>query len=225
MSTYTGRYCRSHGSTWNGIPLKVGEQTIGDHLREEGVRSVIVGKTHMKPDVEGMRRLGVDINSTIGVHLSECGFEPFERDDGLHPYGPYNPNPKYDDYLRSKGYNSQNPWDDHANSGISENGDRLSGWLLKNSNLAADVDEAHSETPYMTQRAIDFMKEAGNKPWLCHLSYIKPHWPYIAPKPYHDMYSAKHIIPPFEMIRKRTTIRFLRLSLSQNIVKHLHETM
>ena len=29
MSTYTGRYCRSHGSTWNVIPLKVGEQTIG----------------------------------------------------------------------------------------------------------------------------------------------------------------------------------------------------
>ena len=146
MSTYTGRYCRSHGSTWNGIPLKVGEKTMGDHLREEGVRSVIVGKTHMKPDVEGMKRLGVDINSTIGVHLSECGFEPFERDDGLHPYGPYNPNPKYDDYLRSKGYNSENPWDDHANSGISESGDRLSGWLLKNSNLAADVNEEDSES-------------------------------------------------------------------------------
>ncbi len=205
MSTYTGRYCRSHGSTWNGIPLKVGEQTIGDHLREEGVRSVIVGKTHMKPDVEGMRRLGVDINSTIGVHLSECGFEPFERDDGLHPYGPYNPNPKYDDYLRSKGYNSQNPWDDHANSGISENGDRLSGWLLKNSNLAADVDEAHSETPYMTQRAIDFMKEAGDEPWLCHLSYIKPHWPYIVPKPYHDMYNANHIIPPIRDAKEKET--------------------
>ena len=31
MSTYTGRYCRSHGSTWNGFPLKVGERTIGDH--------------------------------------------------------------------------------------------------------------------------------------------------------------------------------------------------
>ena len=205
MSTYTGRYCRSHGSTWNGIPLKVGEKTMGDHLREEGVRSVIVGKTHMKPDVEGMKRLGVDINSTIGVHLSECGFEPFERDDGLHPYGPYNPNPKYDDYLRSKGYNSENPWDDHANSGISEGGDRLSGWLLKNSNLAADVNEEDSETPYMTQRAIDFMKDAGDEPWLCHLSYIKPHWPYIVPKPYNTMYNSNHIIPPVRDEKEKET--------------------
>ena len=31
MSFYTGRYVSSHGSTWNNIPLKVGEITLGDH--------------------------------------------------------------------------------------------------------------------------------------------------------------------------------------------------
>ena len=30
---------------------------------------------------------------------------------------------------------------------------------------------------------------------MLHLSYIKPHWPYVAPAPYHDMYSAKDVIP------------------------------
>ena len=33
MSTYTGRYVHSHGASWNGIPLKVGELTMGEHLR------------------------------------------------------------------------------------------------------------------------------------------------------------------------------------------------
>ena len=42
----------------------------------------------------------------------------------------------------------------------------------------------------MTRRAMDFMDEAGDAPWLCHLSYIKPHWPYIVPAPYHNMYGA-----------------------------------
>src|SRR6056297_404151 len=37
MSTHTGRYMRSHGSTWNGVPLKVGEHTLGDHLRDQGM--------------------------------------------------------------------------------------------------------------------------------------------------------------------------------------------
>ena len=29
MSFYTGRYVSSHGASWNGFPLKVGEMTIG----------------------------------------------------------------------------------------------------------------------------------------------------------------------------------------------------
>ena len=60
MSYYTGRYCRSHGSTWNGFPLRVGEPTLGDHLRPLGVRAALVGKTHMIPDTQGMEWLGID---------------------------------------------------------------------------------------------------------------------------------------------------------------------
>ncbi|MGB1177137.1 MAG: sulfatase-like hydrolase/transferase, partial [Candidatus Puniceispirillaceae bacterium] len=53
MSFYTGRYISSHGSTWNGIPLRVGEWTMGDHLREAGMDALLIGKTHMKVDIEG----------------------------------------------------------------------------------------------------------------------------------------------------------------------------
>ena len=88
MSFYTGRYMQSHGSTWNGIPLKVGEMTMGDYLRPLGVQTVLVGKTHMVADMEGMERLGIDPNSIIGVRVSECGFDPYERDDGLHAARP-----------------------------------------------------------------------------------------------------------------------------------------
>src|ERR1700761_3958262 len=84
MSFYTGRYMRSHGGNWNRFPLPVGTPTLGDHLAELGVRTVLVGKTHMAPDAEGMRRLGIDPASSLGVLVSECGFEPFERDDGLN---------------------------------------------------------------------------------------------------------------------------------------------
>jgi arylsulfatase A-like enzyme len=39
------------------------------------------------------------------------------------------------------------------------------------------------------------METQGDEPWLCHLSYIKPHWPYLAPAPYNDMYSADDLPP------------------------------
>lgn len=205
MSSYTGRYCRSHGATWNGFPLRVGEPTLGDHLRDIGVQPVIVGKTHMAADVPGMERLGIDPASSVGVHISECGFEPFERDDGLHPYGPMDPDPAYNDFLRGRGLNIPNPWEEHANAGVDGNGERRSGWLMKYANLPADIDEGLSETPYMTGRAIDFMERAGAGPWLCHLSYIKPHWPYIVPAPYHSMYSGEHVLPPVRSDEERDT--------------------
>jgi arylsulfatase A-like enzyme len=198
MSAYTGRYVRSHGSTQNGIPLRVGEPTLGDHLREIDVRCALIGKTHMVADQEGMDRLGIDPSSIIGVHVAQCGFEPYERDDGLHPSTDYDADPAYDAYLREHGFDADNPWEHWANSGEGEDGENFNGWLLAHADKAARIPEEHSETPYMTRRAMRFIEEAESKgeSWCAHLSYIKPHWPYIVPAPYHDMYSAKDVKPP-----------------------------
>ena len=207
MSAYTGRYVRSHGSTWNGMPLRVGEPTLGDHLREAGARAVLVGKTHMIADKEGMAWLGIDPESEIGVARGECGFEPFERDDGLHPDSPRQQWSAYDDYLVAHGYESDNPWEDFANSGIDDDGELLSAWLLKHSRLAANVPEEHSETAYMTNRAMAFMEDAmqDGRPWMCHRRYITPHWPYNVPAPYHDMYDETHIVDPIRSDAERET--------------------
>lgn len=199
MSFYTGRYMHSHGSTWNGVPLKVGELTMGDYLRPLGVQTVLVGKTHMIADREGMERLGVAADSIIGVRVSECGFDPNERDDGLRGNdgsgSGKQTRPRYDHYLNEKGYPGKNPWHDWANSAEGEGGRLASGWAMRHARKPARVREEDSETPYMTRRAIEFIRESGDKPWCLHLSYIKPHWPYVAPAPYNDMYGANELIP------------------------------
>lgn len=197
MCAYTGRYMRSHGSTQNGVPLKVGEVTLGDHLKKLDVRAVLVGKTHMIADTEGMKRLGIDPDGVIGVHISECGFEPFERDDGLHPDGAYSPDPAYDRFLRQQGYTADNPWQELANSGQAADGALQSGWLYSHADKPARVAEDDSETPYMTRRAMEFMRgaKADGRPWCLHLSYIKPHWPYIVPAPYHTAYGPQDVLP------------------------------
>src|SRR5688572_19215629 len=168
MSFYTGRYVQSHGASWNGFPLRVGEMTLGDYLRPLGMDVALVGKTHMQADKEGMERLGIDPTSIIGVRVSECGFDPYERDDGLHGVGPdgrYDPrNPRYNEYLNEKGYGGANPWHDWANSAVGEGNKIASGWAMKHAAKPARVAEEDSETPYMTRRAIDFMEET-TKPW------------------------------------------------------------
>ncbi len=208
MSFYTGRYVHSHGAAWNNFPLKVGELTIGDHLRKVGMDTYLIGKTHMKVDYEGMERLGIKHGSTIGARVSECGFDVVVRDDGLWAQGrdgyyderrsPYN------EFLKSKGYEAENPWHDFANSG-EEDDEIASGWLMANSDKPANIDEQDSETPWLTDRAIEFLQhhKDDEKPWLCHLSYIKPHWPYIVPAPYHSMYSHNQILPAVRNAKER----------------------
>ena len=198
-STYTGRTVFSHGATWNRVPIPIGEMTIQDYLEPVGMRTALVGKTHQVPDREGMARLGIAPGSDMGARICEPGFEAFERDDGLHPDGALarrGGKLRYNDYLRDLGYDGPNPWNTWANAAEGPDGEILSGWDLRHSNKPARVREEHSETPYMTRRAIDFIEETGDQPWLCHLSYIKPHWPYIAPAPYHDMYGPNTFVQP-----------------------------
>lgn len=201
MCFYTGRYVHSHGAAWNNFPLKVGEQTLGDHMRKLGVETWLVGKTHMKVDAEGMARLGLTPDSVIGARVAECGFDIWERDDGLVAEGPEgfydSRRSPYNAWLQAKGYGAANPWHENANAGTDMQGEFASGWLLKNASLPANIAERDSETPWLTQRAIDFLEtRAPNTPWLCHLSYIKPHWPYIVPAPWHDLYRKSDILPP-----------------------------
>lgn len=200
MSTYTGRYVHSHGASWNNVPLKVGELTMGDHLRDHGMGCWLVGKTHMKADRKGMRRLGLEPDSIIGARVAECGFDVWERDDGMRPEGPdgfYDEGGalKYNEFLRSKGYAGDNPWHDYANSGIDDAGNVLSGWFLENSDQPANIREDDSETPYLTRRGIEFIEAQGDAPWCCHLSYIKPHWPYVVPEPYASMFGPRDFLP------------------------------
>ncbi|GAB4525215.1 MAG: alkaline phosphatase family protein [Roseibium sp.] len=195
MSFYTGRYASSHGAQWNGFPLRVGEHTLGDHLRKAGMDCWLLGKTHMKADAEGMARLGLAPDSIIGARQAECGFDVFIRDDGLWGQGPdgfYDEKRSpYNEYLKSKGYDGDNPWADFANAGI-RNGEKASGWMFDNADEPANIREEDSETPWLTTRTIEFIDQA-KEPWCAHVSYIKPHWPYIVPAPYHSMYGPNHV--------------------------------
>ncbi|MEX3010671.1 sulfatase-like hydrolase/transferase [Hoeflea sp. TYP-13] len=196
MSFYTGRYVSSHGAQWNGFPLRVGEQTLGDHLRREGMDCWLIGKTHMNADAEGMARLGLSPDSIIGARQAECGFDTWIRDDGLWGEGPdgfYDEKRSpYNEYLKSKGYPSENPWADFANAGVDEDGNTASGWMFANADKPANIREEDSETPWLTQKTIEFIEQT-EAPWCAHVSYIKPHWPYIVPAPYHNMFGSNNV--------------------------------
>lgn len=95
----------------------------------------------MIPDQEGMKRLGIDPASPIGVHHSQIGFEPYERDDGIHPDLVLKPNVAYNNYLKERGYEDhENPWHWAANS-VERAGKIRSGFFNDVAQLPARVSE------------------------------------------------------------------------------------
>ena len=192
MSFYTGRYMFSHGATWNRVPLSVRELTIGDYLRPKGLRVALAGKTHVLPDEAGLQRFGIEAGSALDALLRQGGFESLDRYDGHSPPGNES---GYPAYLRAHGYVSDDPWSDYVISVEGPNGETLSGWQMRNCRLPARVKEKHSETAYMTDQAIRFIETQGEQPWCLHFSLVKPHWPYIAPSPYHAMYGPNQVLP------------------------------
>ena len=196
-SFHTGRYMSSHGAMANEDPLRPGELTLGECMRDLGIAPVLVGKMDVSVSLDALQGLGVDPDSAIGRRAAGGGFEPFEDLQGLCPDPILPPRVGYNDYLRARGYHGDNPWELYANSGIGEHGQRVSGWQMRHAALPARVAEVHSETAFTTDRAIEFLRQTpDDRRWCLHLSYIKPHWPYIAPAPYHGLYSQDHVLPP-----------------------------
>ncbi len=192
MSFYTGRYVSSHRATWNLVPLSVAEPTIGDWLRPHGLAAALAGKSHVIPDRDGMARLGIDPKSPVGRLRSAGGFIEVDRYDGHHPPGDES---GYGDFLRTNGYASRDPWSDFVISVADADGAVRSGWQMRHANLPARVADAHSETAYMTDRALSYIDEQGERPWFLHLSYVKPHWPYVAPAPWNAKYRSGDLPP------------------------------
>jgi arylsulfatase A-like enzyme len=193
MCFYTGRYVHAHRSYWNGVPLPMEELTIGDFMREAGIRAALCGKTHHVEDTDQIRRLkqrGLDKNKIFSKY---AGLEPWETDEARGK--------GWIAYLKSKGYNL--PFDEHPGAApyivSTPDGRWLNGWRFQSAAYPTVIREEDSDTAYMTRRAMEFIQNAGEEPWLLHLSYIKPHWPNVAPAPYHNMYDPASVPAPIRI--------------------------
>ena len=192
-SYYTGRYPVSHRVSWNRVPLPIDELSLGHYLADAGRTLHLLGKTHFVPDTAGAQRLGYALDAEHSLLFGQGGFTPLERYDG---HGEPEDSSPYRAYLLERGYRSHAPWTDFVIGSDDGAGGSASGWLLRNAALPARVRAEDSETAYLTSRAIDFIGEMGERPWALHLSYIKPHWPFKAPRPYHGMFDEGDCIAP-----------------------------
>jgi len=203
-SFYTGRYMSSHGVMANDDPIKIDEVTLGDYIRELGGEAHVVGKSEGRPNTEALSRLNITKDSEIAQNRHDNGFTPFEQYGGLYPEPIVHDGVGYNDYLKSQGYEMYNPWENAANTST-KSGVKHSGWEMKNAHLPSDINAQHSETAFLTNRAMDYISSRNkDTAWCLHLSYFNPHWPLLAPSPYHEMYKESDVV---EVIKDKVEIK------------------
>ena len=191
----TGRYMSSQGAMSNTDPIPLSEKLVGEYLRPLGLRTAVIGKTDHRPDVHSMARYGIELDSEMGQKIANRDYDPYDRDLGLHPDPLVKPGLQYNDYLNEQGYEGHNPWQSWAQAVVDEEGEVRDGRIWSNSKYPSRLPDEHGESAYVTDRAMQFMSEMGDEAWCLQLGYYKPHWPYVANAPYHDMYPAETHLP------------------------------
>jgi len=60
----------------------------------------------------------------------------------------------------------------------------------------ARIPKELSDSTFFTEKALTYLKGRDGKPFFLHLGYWRPHPPFVAPAPYHDMYAPADMPPP-----------------------------
>lgn len=175
-SIYTGRYVHSHRVRFNEVPFGAGERTIADYFNDAGYRSALIGRTHFTPITE------------------TYGFEYYAYYDGLPAKDGFS---AYPEYLRRCGYSEEDIRFRYWPKELTVlPGQEAYPEDFAEADYPCRIREEHSDTAYMTNEAIRFIRETADRPWMLHLSYWKPHLPFSVSEPYFGMYDPDEVPMP-----------------------------
>jgi len=173
-SLYTGMYLMNHRSALNGTPLDDRHDNVARVARRLGYEPALFGYTDTSIDPRtcppGDPRLhryeGVLPGFDPVCHLPES--EPFE----------------WLDWMRAAGYDIGEDWRTFVDLPAAG-----TTWRTR-------YDAAHSQTAFLTDRFLTWLDGREGAPWFAHISFLRPHPPFLAPAPYDTMFSPSSVPAP-----------------------------
>jgi arylsulfatase A-like enzyme len=178
-SLLTGMYAMNHRAVQNTIPLDARHTNLAMEVRKGGFDPALVGYTTTTPDPREWPAMDPAFQ-VLGDLMH-----------GWRPVGNFEPRMEaYFAWVARQGYPlPENRPDIWLPEGVSE--DEL-GATRKPARIPAHL----SDTAWFTERALTYLVGAGERPWFLHLGYYRPHPPFAASAPYHEMYDAADAPPP-----------------------------
>jgi len=180
-SIHTGMYMHNHRCVGNGTPVDRRFNNWVLEARAAGYAPSLFGYTDTARDHRGM-----EPDDPRLTHYSE----PLP---GFESHTPYRSNvsTEWVDSLIAKGYPMPaNLWNLY--------GDTVEGLEWEDGGdvpLPLAIKAEDNETHYMVDRCIEWIK-GQQKPWITHLSLLRPHPPFAAPEPYNRLYDPASMAIP-----------------------------
>lgn len=178
-SLLTGLWQMNHRVTSNGAPLADHLPMLPRLLREHGYDPTLFGYSDTALDPS---TLAADDPRRTSYEQPMSGFSTgLLLDDDIGPWI---------EWLAEQGYDVPH---DHRSiyepADVPVPADRGATW--RPAVYAAE----HSESAFMTTTALEWLGRPGrdDEAWCAHLSYLRPHPPYLAPAPYHDMFDPADV--------------------------------
>jgi arylsulfatase A-like enzyme len=183
-SLLTGLWQMNHRVLENGAPLADDLPMLPRLLRDLGYRPTLFGNSDTTPDTRRPGGTGLAAGWWAGAM---DGFDVgVLLDDAFNPWA---------GWLADNGVDipDGNP---HAPADVPVPPGRGATWR------PARYLAGQSDSVWLSNLFCDWLdhRRAGDTgPWCAHLSYFRPHPPYIAPAPYHDMYNPADVPPPIRL--------------------------
>jgi arylsulfatase A-like enzyme len=173
-SLLTGLYAMNHRSVRNGTPLAAHHTNLALELRKCGREPLLFGYTDTSPDPGTKHPADPDLKSYEGLmpgfkEILEMRFEtslPWLVD------------------LAGKGYDVSN-YRALVGAGSPDGSDGLG--------RQAAYRAEDSDTAFLTNATLGHLETRRDQDWVAHLTYIRPHPPFIAPEPWNSLVSANEV--------------------------------
>lgn len=179
-SLFTGLYLHNHRVVTNGSPLENRHTTLALEARKAGYEPVLFGYTDTPADPTGRAPDDPALSTYEGVL-------PGFTTGLLLPED----NAAWRAHLKAHGFEIPPGPKDVWLPDRSKPGSEGGGPTFAPTRFA----DAFSETNFLTEVAIRHLS-VGREPFFLHLSYLRPHPPFIAPEPWNALISPADVPPP-----------------------------
>lgn len=181
-SLLTGLYAMNHRSIRNGAPLARHHATIATEARKAGFEPLLFGYTDIPPDPTALDPGDPDLQVYENVARGFREIVEMRLESGR----------EWPAHLLARGYEFP----------IGESGlpdlyrPVATGAGIPQVRDPAIYSASDSDTAYLTDRTLEALTVRRDRPWFAHLTYIRPHPPFVAPDPYNRLVSPE-TVPEF----------------------------